>query len=277
MDPTKRRVTISILGSGWLGAPLARHFAGKGFRVNISTTRPEKVERLRGASVAPFCFDLNDPGAPPPSFLDADILVVAVTAKNISAFRRLLDAAEASSLGHILYTGSTSVYPAGNRTVTEDDALTHSVAAEIESLFSARPSDTVLRLAGLIGCERHPGRFFQNGKMLKDPGSPVNLIHRDDCIGIIDAIIAQRAWGEVFNGCADTHPAKGAYYARAAQLIGLPPPVVDESAGRSAYRIVGNDKVKEKLGYRFVFPDISAALTVPGAFSVASVSDCTSP
>jgi hypothetical protein len=43
---------------------------------------------------------------------------------------------------------------------------------------------------------------------VQQPYAPVNLIHRDDCIGIINAIIEQNVWAEVFNGCADTHPFK---------------------------------------------------------------------
>jgi len=83
----------------------------------------------------------------------------------------------------------------------------------------------------------------------------VNLIHRDDCIGIIDAIIDQQAWGEVFNGCADTHPGKREFYTYARQLLDIPAPEFAHDA-EQAFKIVSNAKVKQLLDYQFMFPDV---------------------
>lgn len=59
--------------------------------------------------------------------------------------------------------------------------------------------------------------------------------------------------------------------------MGLPPPSIDESSERVPYKIIDSTKVKKQLGYRFIYPDISAVLTLPGAFADPSVNDCTSP
>ncbi len=38
--------TISILGSGWLGLPLAERFVTQGYRLKISTTSPDRLSKL---------------------------------------------------------------------------------------------------------------------------------------------------------------------------------------------------------------------------------------
>ena len=85
--------------------------------------------------------------------------------------------------------------------------------------------------------------------------APVNLIHLDDCLGIIDAILQQQAWGETFNGCADTHPSKREFYSYARKLMGLPAPEFDTET-EVKYKIISNQKIKTKLNYTFQHPDL---------------------
>jgi nucleoside-diphosphate-sugar epimerase len=128
---------------------------------------------------------------------------------------------------------------------------------QIEQSFQKSPDfdSTILRLSGLIGYQRHPGRFFSHNKPVLNPDAPVNLIHRDDCIGLITAIIIKGAWGEVFNGCADTHPNKRDFYSHARQLVNQPPPLFAKTTEKQ-YKIVSNDKIKVQLGYEFLYPDL---------------------
>ena len=48
---------------------------------------------------------------------------------------------------------------------------------------------TVIRFAGLFGYDRNPGRFLAGRKEVRNGEAPVNLIHRDDCINIIELVI----------------------------------------------------------------------------------------
>lgn len=83
----------------------------------------------------------------------------------------------------------------------------------------------------------------------------MNLIHRDDCIGIINQIVQQEAWGEVFDCCADTHPTKREFYTEAAKAMGAPVPEFESSAAQFS-RIISNEKVKRILDYEFLHPDL---------------------
>jgi nucleoside-diphosphate-sugar epimerase len=79
------------------------------------------------------------------------------------------------------------------------------------------------------------------------------VIHQDDCIAIITAIIRQDAWGEVFNACSDVHPARKDFYTLAAEKAGLALPSF--ASGASNFKIIQSDKLKQRLGYAFKYPD----------------------
>ena len=248
--------TISIMGSGWLGLPLARDLADRGYPVKLSTTTPARLEALHGPGVEPFLVDTRQPDDRLATFVDSEVLVINITSKDIDAFARLVDALENSAVRHVLFISSTSVYPDCDCEVAEDDGRedTAHPLYRIERLFAEASGfdSTVLRFSGLVGYSRHPGRFFASGRAVPNPRGFVNLIHRDDCINLIRAIIEQSAWGRVFNGCADEHPRRHEFYSHSARLAGLPEPAAGDG---DRYKIISNTRIKRELGYRFVHPD----------------------
>ena len=251
---------ISILGSGWLGSPLASHLFEVGHTINISTRTAEKTKDLADRLFTPYLIDLDNQTTDVDAFLAADIVIINITSKSKDGFAKLISKIENSSIKKVLFVSSSSVYQAVTGIVTEDSGLesADSLLYQIEQMFIANThfETTILRLSGLIGYSRHPGRFFNNGKIVQQPDAPVNLIHRDDCIGIINHIIEQQAWGEIFNGCAMTHPTKREFYSHARDLLEKPHPEFNDVSDSSAYKIVSNDKVIRQLGYRFIYPDV---------------------
>lgn len=273
--------SISILGCGWLGLPLGRHLVDEGYHVKGSTTTGGKVDTLRRAGIEPYRIELNPDwtGEDVEEFLDADLLFFNVPPprrrddlrtyhlRQIDAVR---DAVAASPIDWIIFASSTSVYPRVDRVVTEDDVPFDSEAVEgsrrtsgevlqeaEQRLHDAASFDTtVIRFAGLYGGDRHPGRFLAGRTNVSGGDAPVNLIHRDDCIGIVTAIIEQEARGEVFNACADRHPTRRTMYTAAAEAMGLEPPTF-EPGGTN--KVVSNEKVKRELGYTFKHPDPSVS------------------
>lgn len=95
----------------------------------------------------------------------------------------------------------------------------------------------------MIGSDRKPGRFFSGKKQLKNGDAPVNLIHRDDCIGIIQHVIENEIWGEVINACCPIHPTRKDFYKIAAKKDGFAlPEFID---GKKNYKIINCDKLKQ--------------------------------
>ena len=252
-------MTISILGTGWLGFPLARHFIEAGHAVKTSTTSKNRVPELKSVGSDPFVVNIDLLTSNIQEFLQANILIVNIPSKNVAGFRDLVNEIEVSHIKHVLFVSSTSVYENVKKTIKESDIgfYSSSPLLDIEDLFNNWASDqtTIVRFGGLIGYGRHPGRFFRPGRIVRNPDSPVNLIHRDDCIGIISRIIQEGTWGELFNCCADTHPTKRAFYTRAVEAIGVPLPEFGETDSRVG-KLISNEKTKRLLNYQFKHPDL---------------------
>jgi nucleoside-diphosphate-sugar epimerase len=272
-----KKPQISILGCGWLGLPLAVHLIGKGYAVKGTTTRPEKMDVLQEKDIEPFLIRLNPEINPDysPSFFDSGVLVVNippgrsradVAAYHISQIRSLITAIRPSSICKVLFVSATSVYPDMNRAVREEEAggavrESGEALLQAEKIWQEDPHFiiTIVRLAGLFGGDRNPGRFL-SGKTLNNNGeAPVNLIHRDDCVSILSEIIIQERWGEIYNACADAHPSKKEFYTTAAQKLGIAPPVFTGKE-KGSYKVINSDKLKKELGYRFKYPDPLKAL-----------------
>lgn len=177
----------------------------------------------------------------------------------MNGFSNLKKEIEKSEIENVLFVSSTSVYEDNNKIISESDGeeSTQSQLLTIENLFrkSGKFKTTIVRFGGLIGYSRNPGKFFSKGRLVHNPDSHVNLIHRDDCIGIISQIVEQEVWGEVFNCCADTHPTKKEFYTQAAKSIGSSPPEFVIS-GSQSFKIISNQKVKQFLNYEFLHPDL---------------------
>lgn len=253
--------TISILGTGWLGLPLAQEFIKAGYEVKASTTSENRIADLAAIGASPFIINIDALTDSINDFLQSDILIVNITSKNINGFAHLVEKIKASDIKKIIFVSSTSVYENSKRTMTESDTdhYSESPLLTIENLFQHCNSTetTIVRFGGLIGYRRHPGNFFKSKRVIQNPDAPVNLIHRDDCVGIIREIVEQQVWGEVFNCCADTHPTKREFYTRAVNLIGNTLPAFGES-NASVGKIISNQKVKQVLSYEFKHPDLMA-------------------
>ena len=264
---------ISILGCGWLGLPLARFFAGKGYRVKGSTTSEGKVDALRVAGVEPFRIVIGDSveGDLKP-FLDSDILIVNIPPQrredivefHVGQISLLIDAILDSPVKHVLFVSSTSVYPALGREVVEDDAFDPDAADTpvgrallyVEEMLRSESafSTTVVRFSGLIGPGRNPVDFMQRMKEIADPDQPVNLIHLDDCVQIIAEIIRRELWGEVFNASSPGHPTRKEFYAAAAESHGVALLPLATSAGHP-FKTISSARLEKLLGYSFQHPD----------------------
>lgn len=263
--------TISIVGCGWLGLPLGRRLVDRGFVVQGSTTTEEKLETLRKAGVQPHLLRLDpELSSDPGTLLDADVLFVNVPPPrgvddrmtyHMQQMEALRDATQAE---WVILASSTGVYPdtpgvvteaavppGGPPTVSGERRPTGNVLESVEGMWMAAEQDvTILRFGGLYGPDRHPGRFLAGRTGLSRPGAPVNLIHLDDCIGVVEAVLDRDARNEVFNAVAPQHPTRKEAYTRAARTLGLEPPVFDADDERTGKEI-SSEKTQTMLGYAY--------------------------
>jgi nucleoside-diphosphate-sugar epimerase len=171
--------------------------------------------------------------------------------------RNLTPYIEQSGIKNVLFVSSTSVYADDNSIVTEDtipnpDTESARQLVEMERLLQENQSfkTTILRFAGLISEDRHPVYHLAGRQNITNPDAPVNLIHRDDCIGIIKAIIEKEAWGQVFNGVAPLHPTRKDCYTQKANELGIELPLFNE-ATVSMGKLIQSNKILHMLHYSF--------------------------
>ncbi len=239
---------ISILGCGWLGLPLARQLVQQGHQIKGSTTSQEKIEVMKSIGIIPYLIKLTEEEPQWVDFLKTDVLVITIPIKEIKPFKYLIKTL--ASTVKIIYTSSTAIYLPSKEPINEKNALdTQHPLLAIEQVIrnSGNPS-TIIRLAGLFDQRRHPGRWFAN-KVLTHPNGPVNLIHLDDCLGIIEKIITHQVWNEIFNACTNEHPSRKDFYSRASRALGSPPPQINEQ--KTSIKIIDNRWIKKKLDFSF--------------------------
>ena len=127
----------------------------------------------------------------------------------------------------------------------------------------------VLRLSGLVGPDRHPGNFLKHGRMFSSPEASVNLIHQDDAVGLILALLKNNTFSGIVNGVSQTKATKAQYYSAAAKALNLPEPrfnhenIFDASSSNSnsnsdlkSSKRVSGKKARTSLNYPFVHDDL---------------------
>ncbi|MCZ4694070.1 SDR family NAD(P)-dependent oxidoreductase [Ancylomarina euxinus] len=254
--------SISILSCGWLGESLAVNMLEKGFNVKGATTSLDKKERLAEKGIDAFQLRFEDLNDEMKKFLNSEILILNLTIKDIELYKQFLPLLEQSPIKKLILISSTGVYKNSVKPVDENSELSESVWVSIENLMkdNLNYQTTILRFSGLFGGNRKPGNFL-SGKTVKNADAPVNLIHRDDCMQIINEIIKQDVWEECFNCTADTHPSKKEFYTKASDIIAVEHPIFDEEEGSlSSFKLITNEKLKRRLNYEFIHPDLMKAL-----------------
>ena len=262
--------TVSIIGCGWLGLPLAKRLVAEGHTVRGSTTSAEKLSLLRNAGIDAYSLYLNpEPIGDLIALLQANTLLIDVPPKagkmgddfHPQQIQHLTEAVRHSSVKHIIYVSSTSVYPECSRVVTEEDVTSPERAAAPALLWAEafvqqlgpERTVTILRCGGLMGYDRIPGKYVA-GRTVDSGAVPVNYLHRDDAVGILLSLIVHSQQG-IFNAVTPEHPTREAIYRKSCADFGYELPQFVEPAEPVPYKIVSPDKLIQTTNYRFQYPD----------------------
>ncbi|MFC0513197.1 SDR family oxidoreductase [Mucilaginibacter angelicae] len=259
------KTNISILGCGWYGSALGKALIADGMQVKGSTTSTDKLASLTAMGIKPYVVNfLPNEEIYDANFFDCDVLWIAIPPKSrsgeglafIEKVKGIIKAIKQFAIQNVVFISSTGVYADSNKHVNEEtdpqpNTEAGRVLFEAENLFLAENSfkTTIIRFAGLIGPARNPGRFFAGKKAVPNGDAPVNLIHLDDCIGISKAILANQAFGYLFNGCSSKHPAKADFYTQAALDSGLEKPEFIKELNE--WKIVESVNVEVILDYQY--------------------------
>lgn len=259
---------ITIAGLGWLGKPLAAQLKLFGYTVKGSVTDAQKAKEITKSGITAYPIVIAEAGTSGmvTTFLeDTDVLIIMIppglrrnTGANYALkMAHFLHEIERSDVKKVILISSTSVYDDSQGVVTEKDVPQPQTNAgkqlfDVEQIFFNTPAfeTTIVRFGGLFGGRRNPVKFLAGRKGLTNGNAPVNMIHRDDCIGILMAIIKQDAFGHIINAVSPSHPSKKEYYTQQAQDLGLEPPeYAAEEIGD--FKQVDSEVVAQLLSYEF--------------------------
>lgn len=264
---------VAVVGLGWLGMPLAMSLTARGWQVTGSKTTQDGVEAARMSGIEGYPLRLEPELVCEADDLDAlmdvEALVITLPARRsgpgeafyLQAMQELVDSALAYRIPRILFTSSTSVYgdvsgPVKESTPRNPVTASGRVLKELEDWLHNLPGTSVdiLRLAGLVGPGRHPGRFFA-GKTAPDGEHGVNLVHLEDVIAAITLLLQAPKGGHIYNICAPVHPARKVFYPQMARLLGAEPPQFLDSPDNGKGKIIDGSRVCNELGFEYQYPD----------------------
>ena len=279
---------VLIVGCGYVGQPLGAELARQGHEVFGLRRSATAEKELKAAGITPLIADITQPDSLKKLPRDFDLVVNCAASGGggaddyrkiyLEGNRNLLAWLADAPVKNFLYTSSTSVYGQNDGAVVTETspvapaADTAKVLVEAEKLLLAAVAArkfpaVILRVAGIYGPERgHWFKQFLRGeaRMEGDGARWLNMIHRDDLIGVIIAALEKGKGGEIYNAADNTPVSQRDFFAwLAAELKEPLPPVVpvDENLWRRrgvTNKRVSNAKLRAELKYEFRFPDFRA-------------------
>ena len=247
---------ITVIGAGWLGLSLIKRLHALG-HTTIGTSRQQDcLDELNELGAKGLFFDLDAPDwdVTARSILStSEVLILTVPASRKrpeieswypDRLGSLTKLAQEAGVNQVIFTSSTGVYPNVNGPVTvltpvepQTSSTKGIVAFENELMRLGFPKITILRLAGLVGGDRHPVKFL-SGRTLPGGDDPINLVDRDQVIEAVLEVLADDKPPLLKNVVWSDHPAKKVFYSNEAKRLGVDPPVFMDGHAPGGFKIV---------------------------------------
>jgi nucleoside-diphosphate-sugar epimerase len=282
---------VLIVGCGYVGLPLGTELVRQGHQVWGMRRSAGAAGEMCVAGITPVQADITRPETlqTAPSGFDWVVHCVSASGGGVEEYRQayvegtrnLLAWLRAHPPQKLVYTSSTSVYGQSDASwvdetsATEPEAPTSRILLEAEQLLvnaaeKAGLPAVILRCAGLYGYGRGYWlrQFLSGTARIEGRGSRfLNLLHRDDAAGIVEAALKAGQPGEIYNAVDECPVSLLALLEwLAAELSQSLPPSVPEESGAvrkrgATNKRVSNRKLKRDLGYEFRFPSFREGFT----------------
>jgi len=276
INEIEKNVSVGVIGCGWLGTALALALLKKNVSVLATSSKLDNVEQLnqQGIDAQQLTLPADVEQLAQHAIFSQQCLVIAIPPQfkqgrtdYADKISQLVSAAQHRGIvQRIILLSSTAIYTDLSGIVDEESSLSL-MSNKVQVLHNAEQAvlafhhqASVLRLAGLVGPNRHPGKFLLAKKALNNAKDKINLIHQEDAAGLILALLAEQSPQGIFNGVSDNHASKKVYYQHAAKALSLPMPIFSEGETLEEARIVSGEKAQQTLNYSFIYPDLLAWL-----------------
>lgn len=282
---------VLIVGCGYVGLPLGAELVRQGHEVSGLRRSTTGDDELKTAGIHPLHADITQPEslATLPTGFDWVVNCAASGGGGAEAYRQLylmgtrnlIEWLRPAPPRKYVYTSSTSVYGQNDGSlVKETDPVdppteTGKILVETENLLLAAATQigfpaVILRVAGIYGPDRGHWlrQYLQNEAKLDGQGGRLlNMIHRDDVVGVILTALKSGRPCSIYNAADDEPVSQLNLFTWLAGALDKPlPPVAPEDAEANRKRGVTNKKVsnrrlKMELGYQFKYPTFRQGYT----------------
>jgi nucleoside-diphosphate-sugar epimerase len=282
---------VLIVGCGYVGLPLGAELVKQGHEV-FGLRRGTGAEAdFKAAGITPLTADITkaEQLAQLPARYDWVVNCVSASGGGAAEYREvylqgtrnLVEWLGAAPPKKFVYTSSTSVYGQDDSSLVKESSSTEpavetgKILVETERVLLAAARErkfpaVVLRLAGIYGPDR--GFWFKqylsNEARIEGNGSRIlNMIHRDDVVGVIIAALKSGRPGEVYNAVDDEPVSQLGFFQWLSGPLGkeLPPAAPEDAEGVSKRGVtnkkVSNRRLKMELGYQFKYPTFRQGYT----------------
>ena len=275
---------VLIVGTGYVGLPLGIELVRQGHEVFGLRRSALAAEELQRSGIHPLFADITRPEQLKSLPRDFDWVVncTASGGAGPEEYRRIYREGNqnlivwltGSPLKKFLYTSSTSVYGQNNGSIVTEsspaqpDAGTAKILVETENILLAAARKNfpavIMRVAGIYGPAR--GHWFKaylrgEARIEGDGSRFLNMIHRDDLIGVIIAALQHAPPGTIYNAVDDEPVSQLQFFEWLAAELKRPlPPFVPVDAETwrkrgTTNKRVSNDRLHAELKYDFRYPD----------------------
>jgi nucleoside-diphosphate-sugar epimerase len=282
---------VLIVGCGYVGLPLGAELVKLGHEVFGLRRSASADDELKAAGITPLHADITKPEtlAALPKDFDWVVNCAASGGGGPEEYRQLylrgnqnlIEWLAAAPPKKFIYTSSTGVYGQNDGSLIKESSPTEPatetaqvlVATEKLLLDAAQQRKfpaVILRVAGIYGPERGHllKQYLKNEARLEGRGERhLNMIHRDDLIGVIIAALKSGRAGEIYNAVDDEPVSQFHFFEWLAGTLDKPLPLsvpADSDAARKrgvTNKKVSNRKLKMELGYQFKYPNFRKGYT----------------
>lgn len=282
---------VLIVGCGYVGLPLGAQLLKQSHEVFGLRRSAVADAELKAAGITPLHADITHPEtlATLPTGFDWVVNCVASGGGAADDYRRvylqgnrnLIEWLAPAPPTKFVYTSSTSVYGQNDGSAvketspTEPAAETAKVLVEAENVLleaaqRKKLAAVVLRVAGIYGPDRGYllKQYLKNEARIEGKGErALNMIHRDDLIGVIIAALKSGRPGEIYNAVDDEPVSQRTFFEWLAGTLDkdLPPSAAEDAETNRKRGVtnkkVSNRKLKMELGYQFKYPNFCKGYT----------------
>ena len=276
-------MNLFCFGLGYCADYLSAKLIKQGWQVSATCRTSEKAAVLEASGIRPVL--LSEKKVTVTDLGKADHILISVPPEQdgsdpVINFAEAALAALQDQLKWVGYLSTTGVYGDHQGAWIDEETPAgllsergqRRVAAEAQWAATGLPMH-YFRLAGIYGPGRNSLRALQNGtaRRVVKQGQVFSRIHLADITRILEASMANPNAGRAYSVCDDTPAPPQDVVTYAAELMGVPPPALQDFAtaelspiARSFYgenKRIRNNRIKEELGVSLEYPDYRAGLS----------------